>query len=39
MGRKPPTWLADKDVVEVSLESVGSCVNKIEYVQDGAAKL
>ncbi|KAJ8070206.1 hypothetical protein OCU04_000592 [Sclerotinia nivalis] len=29
MGRKPQVWLKDGDVVEVGLEGVGSCINKI----------
>ena len=33
MGRKPPLWLKDGDVVEVSLEGVGTCVNKVEWVK------
>lgn len=32
-GRKPPLWLRDGDVVEVSLERVGTCVNKVEWVK------
>lgn len=31
MGRKPQLWLKDGDLVEVSLEGVGSCTNKIVY--------
>lgn len=31
MGRSPQLWLKDGDVVEVSLEGVGSCVNKFVY--------
>ncbi|KAH7129258.1 hypothetical protein EDB81DRAFT_907334 [Dactylonectria macrodidyma] len=31
--RKPPLWLKDGDIVEVSLEGVGSCVNKVEDVK------
>ena len=31
MGRKPQLWLKDGDVVEVSLEGVGSCVNRVEF--------
>ncbi|EQB45987.1 fumarylacetoacetate hydrolase [Colletotrichum gloeosporioides Cg-14] len=31
MGRKPQLWLKDGDVVEVGLENVGSCINKIEF--------
>jgi len=30
MGRSPPLWLKEGDEVEVSLEGVGSIVNKIE---------
>lgn len=33
-GRNPPLWLKDGDVVEVSLEGVGSCTNKVEFVRD-----
>lgn len=32
-GRKPPLWLKDGDIVEVGLECVGNCVNKIEYIK------
>lgn len=32
-GRKPPLWLKDGDVVEVSMEGVGTCINKVEYVK------
>ncbi|TDZ12921.1 Fumarylacetoacetate hydrolase domain-containing protein 2-like protein [Colletotrichum spinosum] len=31
MGRKPQLWLKDGDVVEVGLENVGSCVNKVDF--------
>jgi len=31
MGRKPPLWLKDGDVVEVALEGVGACTNKVEF--------
>lgn len=31
MGRKPQLWLKDGDVVEVELEKVGTCVNKVEF--------
>lgn len=31
MGRKPPVWLKDGDEVEVSLEGVGSCVNRVVF--------
>lgn len=33
MGKKPPQWLKDGDVVEVSLEGVGTCVNRVRYEQ------
>lgn len=33
-GREPPLWLKDGDVVEVSLEGVGTCVNKMEWVRN-----
>lgn len=38
MARKPQLWLRDGDQVEVSLEGVGSCVNRVEY-EKPAAKL
>ncbi|KFA64204.1 hypothetical protein S40285_00821 [Stachybotrys chlorohalonatus IBT 40285] len=31
MGRKPPLWLQDGDVVEVGLDQVGTCTNKVEF--------
>ncbi|KAE8376846.1 hypothetical protein BDV26DRAFT_264870 [Aspergillus bertholletiae] len=31
MGRNPVAWLTDGDQVEVSLEDVGSCVNRIAF--------
>ena len=33
MGRKPQLWLKDGDVVEVGLESVGTCTNKVEFAK------
>ncbi|KAL8658134.1 MAG: hypothetical protein Q9226_001253 [Calogaya cf. arnoldii] len=30
-GRTPPLWLRDGDIVEVNLEGIGSCTNKVEY--------
>lgn len=39
MGRTPPLWLKDGDVVEVSIEGVGSCINKVEFEKDEPAKL
>ncbi|CZS94358.1 related to bifunctional 4-hydroxyphenylacetate degradation enzyme [Rhynchosporium agropyri] len=34
MGRKPQVWLKDGDVVEVGLEGVGTCVNKVEFAKE-----
>jgi 2-keto-4-pentenoate hydratase/2-oxohepta-3-ene-1,7-dioic acid hydratase in catechol pathway len=31
MGRKPPLWLKDGDEVEVALQGVGSCVNRVIF--------
>jgi 2-keto-4-pentenoate hydratase/2-oxohepta-3-ene-1,7-dioic acid hydratase in catechol pathway len=31
MSRNPPRWLKDGDVVEVGLESIGSCINSISF--------
>ncbi|EFW99893.1 fumarylacetoacetate hydrolase family protein [Grosmannia clavigera kw1407] len=39
MGRKPQLWLKDGDVVEVSLENVGTCTNKVEFSSRDVAKL
>lgn len=33
MGRKPQLWLKDGDVVEIGLEGVGTCTNKVEFVK------
>ena len=33
MGRSPQLWLKDGDVVEVGLEGVGTCTNKVEFTQ------
>lgn len=38
MGREPKLWLKDGDVVEVELESVGTCTNMVEFAKE-AAKL
>ena len=38
-GRSPPPWLKHGDVVEVSLEGVGTCTNRVEFVRSGASKL
>ena len=34
MGKKPPLWLNDGDIVEVGLEGIGTCANKIEYIKN-----
>ena len=39
MGRDPKLWLKDGDVVEVALEGIGSCTNKIEFAKAETAKL
>lgn len=31
MGRRPEVWLKDGDVVEVELEGVGRCRNRVEF--------
>ncbi|KJZ76579.1 hypothetical protein HIM_03915 [Hirsutella minnesotensis 3608] len=31
LGRKQPIWLKDGDVVEVGLEQIGTCTNKIDF--------
>jgi len=36
MGRKPQLWLKDGDVVEVALEGVGGCTNKVEFAKSQA---
>lgn len=36
MGRKPQVWLKDGDVVEVNLEGVGGCINKVEFAKTKA---
>ncbi|KAK3500569.1 hypothetical protein GE21DRAFT_1285622 [Neurospora crassa] len=37
MGRKPQLWLKNGDVVEVELEKVGTCKNKVEFEASGPA--
>ncbi|KAL9031479.1 MAG: hypothetical protein Q9196_000501 [Gyalolechia fulgens] len=32
-GKSPPLWLQDGDIIEVGLEGIGSCTNKVEYVK------
>lgn len=41
MGRSPQLWLRDGDVVEVGLEGVGTCVNRVEFTKkkSGESKL
>lgn len=34
-GRSPPLWLKDGDVVEVGLQGIGICTNKVDYVKSG----
>ncbi|KAI1496598.1 fumarylacetoacetate hydrolase [Biscogniauxia marginata] len=36
MGRTPKLWMKDGDVVEVELEGVGTCTNKVEFLKDTA---
>lgn len=36
MGREPKLWLRDGDVVEVELEGVGICSNKIEFAKESS---
>ena len=39
MGRKPQVWMKDGDVVEVELEKVGTCNNRVEFTKKETAKL
>ncbi|KAK4034813.1 Fumarylacetoacetase-like protein [Parachaetomium inaequale] len=39
MGRKPQVWLKNGDVVEVELDGVGTCTNKVEFSPARDAKL
>ena len=39
MGRKPQVWLKDGDVVEVEVDGVGTCTNKVEFSPARDAKL
>lgn len=34
MGRKPPLWLKDGDIVEAGLEGVGCCANRGRHVKE-----
>lgn len=36
MGRNPKVWLKDGDEVEVGLDGVGTCVNKVEFEKQKA---
>ncbi|KAL9117206.1 MAG: hypothetical protein Q9187_006260 [Circinaria calcarea] len=36
MGRTPQVWLKHGDVVEVGLEGIGTCTNKVEFVKEKA---
>ncbi|KAL5629822.1 hypothetical protein BROUX41_001428 [Berkeleyomyces rouxiae] len=36
LGRKPQPWLKNGDVVEVGLQGVGTCVNKVEWTSKQA---
>jgi 2-keto-4-pentenoate hydratase/2-oxohepta-3-ene-1,7-dioic acid hydratase in catechol pathway len=31
MGRKPQLWLKDGDMVEVTLEGIGTCSNQVVF--------
>lgn len=39
MGRNPQVWLEDGDVVEVDLEGVGVCRNRVVFMGGERAKL
>jgi hypothetical protein len=39
MGRNPQVWLKDGDIVEVELEKVGTCTNRVEFTSKETAKL
>lgn len=39
MGQKPPLWLKHGDEVEVGLENVGTCTNRVVYDKVPGAKL
>ncbi|RYP60406.1 hypothetical protein DL771_010521 [Monosporascus sp. 5C6A] len=34
MGREPKLWMRDGDVVEVALEGVGTCTNRVEFAKE-----
>ena len=31
MGMKEPKWLKEGDIMEVKIEELGSCINKVSY--------
>jgi len=39
MGRTPQLWLKDGDVVEVELEQVGTCTNRVEFASKQGPRL
>lgn len=39
MGRTPPLWLKDGDVVQVALENVGTISNKVVFDGHTTAQL
>ncbi|KAI5287643.1 hypothetical protein KEM54_005845 [Ascosphaera aggregata] len=39
MGQKPPLWLKHSDEVEVGIEDIGTCTNRVVYVKAQGAKL
>ena len=39
MGRSPQVWMKDGDLVEVELEQIGICTNKVEFTSKQEAKL
>lgn len=34
MGQSPQVWLKDGDIIEISLEGVGSITNRVEFLRD-----
>ena len=39
MARDPPVWLKDGDIVEVELEKVGTCTNRVEFAPKEGPRL
>ena len=31
LGRKPQVWMKDGDIVEVGVDEIGTCINKVEF--------